>query len=464
MKKSQLFNALLFLTLVTFFLLPPTDPDLGWQLRCGQEIWQKGSFCQQNHFSVLLANYFWPNHHWIYQTIIFPVFKFFGFWGLTISNGVLMAFSFLFFFLAIKNFSLEKLLAVFLVIFLGWGVFSFGLRSQLLGIFFFNLLLFVNRKAKNNSRLKLLFPLIMVFWVNSHGSFILGLFLIAFLSPIFLPISFLATFLNPYGLAIYQEAWRHFSGPVDLSKIIAEWVPPTPLFWWLTFLSALGAISFFLFIKKVPLKEKIKAFLLLALAFLALKARRHLPFYYLYLFYFLLSFPPTFLKNFSQKNKQARLYFAWMLLLFFLFLSLTLRLPLTLAWFKNPCPPSNLNYPCQAVDFLHQQPEKGNVFNRYEWGGFLIWQLPEYKVFVDGRMPAWKHSSGKSPYTIYLETLQNQPGWKETLKEYNLNWILISPGTFMDLLLQPNPEKFGWQEVYRDKISVIYKSTGFFSK
>jgi len=106
---------------------------------------------------------------------------------------------------------------------------------------------------------------------------------------------------------------------------------------------------------------------------------------------------------------------------------------------------------------LRQQPEKGNIFNRYEWGGFLIWQLPEYKVFVDGRMPAWEHPSGKSPYTIYLETLQNQPGWEETLKEYNINWILISPGTFMDLLLQPNPKKFGWEEVYRDKISVIYK-------
>jgi len=456
MKKQQLFKLVLLLTLFLFFLLPPTDPDLGWQLRCGQEIWQKSSFCQQNHFSVLLENYFWPNHHWFYQAIIFPVFKFFGFWSLIILNGILMAFSFFFFFLAIKNFSLEKLLAIVLVVFLGWGIFSFGLRSQLLGIFFFNLLLFINYKTKTSPKLKLLFPLTITLWANTHGSFILGLFLIAFLSPTFLPISFLATFLNPYGFAIYQEAWKHFSGPVDLSKIIAEWVPPTPLFWWLTLLSFLG-VFFLLLFQKANFKEKIKILLLLFFVFLALKAHRHLPFYYLYLFYLLLSFPPTFLKNFSQKNKIARFYFAWVFLLFFLFLTLTLRLPLTLAWFKNPCPSSNLNYPCGAVEFLRRQPEKGNIFNRYEWGGFLIWQLPEYKVFVDGRMPAWEHPSGKSPYTIYLETLQNQPGWEETLKEYNISWILISPGTFMDLLLQPNPQKFGWEEFYRDKISVIYK-------
>lgn len=114
-------------------------------------------------------------------------------------------------------------------------------------------------------------------------------------------------------------------------------------------------------------------------------------------------------------------------------------------------------YPCEAVDFLKKQPQKGNIFNRYEWGGFLIWQLPESKIFVDGRMPAWQTPSGKSPYTIYLETLQTQPGWQETLESYNINWILISPNTFMDLLLAPNPENFGWEKAYRDKISVIYR-------
>jgi len=45
----------------------------------------------------------------------------------------------------------------------------------------------------------------------------------------------------------------------------------------------------------------------------------------------------------------------------------------------------------------------------------------------------------------------------ETLDDYNINWILISPGTFMDLKLKPDPEEFGWKEVYRDTISVVYK-------
>ena len=90
-----------------------------------------------------------------------------------------------------------------------------------------------------------------------------------------------------------------------------------------------------------------------------------------------------------------------------------------------------------------------------EWESFS----KKYKIFVDGRMPAWKTPSGKSPYTIYLETLQTQPGWQKILKDYNINWILISPGTFMDLLLKKNPTKFGWQEVFRDEVSVVYEKS-----
>jgi hypothetical protein len=123
----------------------------------------------------------------------------------------------------------------------------------------------------------------------------------------------------------------------------------------------------------------------------------------------------------------------------------------------NFCRVSSQGAPCGAVAFLKSQKERGNIFNRYEWGGFLIWQLPEYKVFVDGRMPAWPTPSGKSPYTIYLETLQTREGWQETLKDYHIDYILISPGTFMDLKLRPDPESLGWSEVYRDPVSVVYQ-------
>jgi hypothetical protein len=94
----------------------------------------------------------------------------------------------------------------------------------------------------------------------------------------------------------------------------------------------------------------------------------------------------------------------------------------------------------------------------YEWGGFLIWQKPNVKVFVDGRMPAWKDENGKSPYQIFLEIIQTQPGWNEKLNQLKTDYILISNGTFLNLLLQKEANKYRWQPVYRDDIAVIYKN------
>lgn len=100
----------------------------------------------------------------------------------------------------------------------------------------------------------------------------------------------------------------------------------------------------------------------------------------------------------------------------------------------------------------------GNIFNTYEWGGYLIWKLPKMKVFVDGRMPAWKDDFGRYPYAVFLAILQTQPGWNEELRRNKTDYILISPGTFLDLLLQKESKTYGWQEIYRDKIAVLYQN------
>jgi hypothetical protein len=460
---ARLEKLIFLLAIFLLFLLPAMDPDLGWHLRCGQLILDKQGFCSQNLFSSLLPDYHWPNHHWLYQVVLFSIWKNFGLWGLSLFNALLATSTFMFFNLAIENYQLEKRWATMIIFFLSWGVFSFGIRSQLLGIFYFCLTVaFLLRKDVFSKKF---LPIIFLFWANSHGSVIVGLifFLLYSLKNLkknlfcFI-LSFLATLINPFGIKIYQEAWRHFA-VVNLDKLIAEWIPPRP--WKQIVILAIGSLLIFL-------SRKTLWPLLISFSFLALRARRNLPLFLI--IFFVLLFRNKVLRNWLQpwlKKKSLRKDLAFFTSLLILFYSLFVRLPKTIktnsSW-QNFCQDSNQTYPCEAINFLKNQPEKGlsseseeNIFNRYEWGGFLIWQLPEYKVFIDGRMPAWPTPSGKSPYTIYLETLQTQPGWQETLNRYDINWILISPGTFMDLKLKPNPENFGWSEAYRDKKSVIYK-------
>ncbi|ABF39744.1 hypothetical protein Acid345_0739 [Candidatus Koribacter versatilis Ellin345] len=42
-------------------------------------------------------------------------------------------------------------------------------------------------------------------------------------------------------------------------------------------------------------------------------------------------------------------------------------------------------YPVNAANFLRNNPMPGPLYNSFDWGGFLIWYLPQYPVSVDGR-------------------------------------------------------------------------------
>jgi len=42
-------------------------------------------------------------------------------------------------------------------------------------------------------------------------------------------------------------------------------------------------------------------------------------------------------------------------------------------------------FPVDAVNFLRKNPVGGPLYNSFDWGGFLIFYLPEYPVAIDGR-------------------------------------------------------------------------------
>ena len=456
-----------WLSLAAFFSLPPIDPDLGWQLRCGQIIKAGQGFCQTNQFSVLLPNYHWPNHYSLYQLTIAAIFDHFGLWGLTIANSLIVSLTFWFFSKSIRNYSTEKILIIVLTIGLGWGVFSLGLRGQLLGLFFLSSIFWLLGQSRQNHRWLYGLPLVTTLWANCHGSVVLGVFLTIilllnqlrkypqrkYLIITIILFSLAATLLNPSAGQIYPEAWRHLGG-VDLSQLIAEWVPPPPMVGLAVITIAFGL--FFHLLESQPLIT----LGLIPVTYLALTARRHVPLFLITAGYFFLTTTTTrqILKPWLAQ-RILRQVLTLVIITGLIITTLTTRLPQTIKTNRSLADydqQSAVVYPTEAIKFLKNQPSPGPLFNRYEWGGYLIWQLPKFPIFVDGRMPTWETPSSKSPYTIYLETLQTQPGWEETLTEYQIDWILISPGTFMDLLLQPEPRKFGWEEVYRDQVAVIY--------
>jgi hypothetical protein len=42
-------------------------------------------------------------------------------------------------------------------------------------------------------------------------------------------------------------------------------------------------------------------------------------------------------------------------------------------------------YPVNAINVLRQNPVSGPLYNNLNWGGFLMWYMPDYPVAIDGR-------------------------------------------------------------------------------
>jgi len=109
-------------------------------------------------------------------------------------------------------------------------------------------------------------------------------------------------------------------------------------------------------------------------------------------------------------------------------------------------------FPVAATHWLQQHPKsvKGEMFNDYGWGGYLMLCLPERKVFVDGRNDFY------GPGLIGEFALANraQPGWDNVLAKYDVGWTILPVKHPLNSILALLPQQ--WQEVYRDDVALIY--------
>lgn len=104
--------------------------------------------------------------------------------------------------------------------------------------------------------------------------------------------------------------------------------------------------------------------------------------------------------------------------------------------------------PVDAVAFLKTEQPAGRLFNSYNWGGYLLWELPQYPVFIDGRTDLY---SGEV-IDDWLRIYNGRTGWQEALDRRQVRLTLIEPGAPLAAHLQ----SAGWRETYRDDWAVIY--------
>jgi hypothetical protein len=105
--------------------------------------------------------------------------------------------------------------------------------------------------------------------------------------------------------------------------------------------------------------------------------------------------------------------------------------------------------PVSAVAYLKAHPIQGHMFNKFEWGGYLLHELwPAQQVFIDGQTDFY----GEALTQEYLDVADVKPAWRDVLNRYDVRWVIYRSGTALEQVLIESGE---WDTVYRDSMAVV---------
>ena len=102
---------------------------------------------------------------------------------------------------------------------------------------------------------------------------------------------------------------------------------------------------------------------------------------------------------------------------------------------------------------MREQGIQGRVLNEYAWGGYLIWQAPEYKTFIDGRTDIFDYTGVLNEYIAFHRVLEDP---QALLEKYRVDYCLLHKDTPVASVLGYLPD---WRRIYADDLAVIFERT-----
>lgn len=478
----RIFPSLLIYLMIFFYLSNPTiDPDFGWHLVYGEKLLNHRQFLFNDIFSWTMPGYTWFNISWTYDVLVYWIFSHYGFTPLSVFEGLIFC---LIYYMSIKPYKLPflgKMIIAYLFTFFMSNLAGPGLRVQIfeiLNITIFNFIIFKIDKYKNYN-LSLLFPILMLFWVNIHGSFIVGLYLIGiFITAKFvnlflykkkieshspglllkqtlvyvtsLILSFGAVFINPSGYKIILQILEYL--PQKRVSGINEWFPisfSTDI-WLLMFLWTV-AVLIIIVKKRRSTYGLYHAISILVFAYFAYKSRRMIsP-------YFIVSLP-VFLQVIEKKSARWKSNILNIIVFAFLISSVITGIyrlyqnnffNFTLVDYCRFGPKCSVD----ASKFLKKNPLPDHSLTSYNFGGFTLWQNPESRVFIDGRMDQWQ-KNGYRVFADHQEILSNTN--IALFNQYNFNAVYIQAENQLAGILKKQQKTGGYKVVFEDANAIIF--------
>ena len=418
---------------------PTGDPDTFWHLASGQWMLDHHEILRADIFSSTVSGQPYSVGEWLGEIVLTLVFNAGGWAGLAIFRAVLVGIA-AFFLARLSRRGGAPLVAALLVVV--WAlVFSktrWTDRPAIFTFMLFPVVLDLLYSARAGSRRALLaIPPIILVWANLHGGYPIGLALVlAFtvealvLRRRVLPLglTLLAcvalSFVDPETFGVAGAIGHAFAPP----RFISEEAPPDVLepsgFIFAAFVLASLAVALF------DGGGMLDALLLIPLLWLALSAQRQLAF-------FVFAATPFVAAGAARAYARVRPRTAPLRPLppaAAAMLALLLCAGAIASAVGAPGAPDEHAYPAGAVAAL--KTGSGNLLNEYDWGGYLIYRVPERKVFVDGRLFPFYPAVLRD----YRDAIELRPDWKDVLAKYDVREVLLMPAKPLAVALRED----GW--------------------
>lgn len=460
--------ALVTLVIVTplFFRAPTVETDLWWHLAAGREIVARGAIPLTDSFSFTFAGREWINHEWLWDVVYWTAYRIDPAAVAWLTVAVLLLL-FAMVFADGRRLGAPPPACAAAVLIAATGAHWFlSIRPQIMTF----LLVAIVLGIRDRRWAPLLWPPLVMLWVNLHGGFAFGIGAIGLLvlvrtveasvargrlvlarsAWISLALCLLAWWVNPWG-------WRIAGYPLDYLtdtayRGIGEWQAPDlgldlrtyeGQFWVTALLAAAGAV---LSIRK----DAYPAALSCATFAMAMTSRRFIPL-------FLISAAPLVAALLGEIGRLALRYLPLLRSRAVAVAGALLALLLAAGlWSSVRLGPDPLGqwtgidrFPRAGLRYLRALGSPERVLNAYDWGGYLMLHAPEVKVFFDSRANTLYDEAILRDYNVLQE---GRGPIQEVVARYAPDVALVQHVAIVPALVrEPEP----WTVVYDDGTAVV---------
>jgi hypothetical protein len=466
-----------------------TDIDLWGHVLFGQEFLRTGHLAHTDPYSWTANGQPWINHEIIAEVALALAHRALGGTGLLLLKMIVGLLTFgIALSIALKQMSPGTRLVAWAfgalaVVEISYG---FAARPQIFTALALAAELWILAAInRGHRRWAFALPLLFAVWINTHGGVLAGIVLLFVatiataaqgfcrrVAPDFLrsriaapaPASLImvlvissaasaaALLINPYGFELVR--WLTDS-VLWLRPQIGEWNPVQFNGEHAAFFLcvAIAAASYLFSRRPTALWELAVAG---ALAFMAFRSARHTPLFCIAALAFV---PPhladTFerlrdsyarLTNLFQNGTAQKISTALLAALSLGIIFATGTLHKDRAWTMEV---PRKEYPVAALEFIKQHELRGNLLVFFDWGEECIWELPDSRVSIDGRLDTcYPRDVFAAQWNFYNAEMSRLP--VPNLEQ--ADFALLPPNMAGAVMLW---KKYGWQPVYRDDAAVV---------